>query len=87
MEFITKNNSMNVIHFIHYMQQYPPLMKTIDKYMERKSQINQDLNGRKMQNIKETICLMIMECFKICLPFYKKASPEKYIELTYIIIL
>ena len=47
------------------------LMKTIDKYMERKSQINQDLDGRKMQNIKGTIHLMIMECFEICLPLSK----------------
>ena len=40
------------------------LMKTIDKYIERKSQINQDLNDKKKeQNIKETIYLMIMECF------------------------
>ena len=42
--------------------------KTTYEYMERKSQINQDLYGRKMQNMKETIYLIIMECFKICLP-------------------
>ena len=29
---------------------------------------------------------MIMECFKICFPLSNKASPEKYRELTNIII-
>ena len=62
------------------------LMKTIDKCMESKPQIKQDLTDRKIQNIKKTIYQMIMECFKICLPISKKASPEKYIELADVII-
>ena len=40
-----------------------------------------------MQNIKETIYLMIIKCFEIWLPLSKKVSPNKYIELTNIIIL
>ena len=62
------------------------LIKTIDKYIESKPQINQDFNDRKIQNIKETIHQMIMECFESCIPSSKKASLEKYIELTDIII-
>ena len=46
----------------------------------------QDLNDRKIQNMKKTIYQMIIECFEICLPLSKKTSPEKYIELTDIII-
>ena len=36
--------------------------------------------------MKKTIYQMIMECFEICLPLSNKASSEKYIELTDIII-
>ena len=57
------------------------LMKCIDKYIESKPQIKQDLNDRKIQNMKKTIYQMIMECFEICAPLSKKVSPEKYIEL------
>ena len=39
-----------------------------------------------MQNIKEIMYLMIMECYEICLLLSKKASLEKYIEFTDIII-
>ena len=60
-------------------------MITIDKYIESKPQINQDLNDKKIQNIKETIYQMILECFESCLLLSKKASPEKYIELIEII--
>ena len=63
------------------------LMKSIDKYIESKPQIKKDLNDRKIQNMKKTIYQMIMECFEICLPLFKKVSPEKYIKLTDIIIL
>ena len=62
------------------------LIKTIDKYIESTPQIKQDLNDRKMQNMKKTIYQMIMECFEICLPLSNKANPEKYIELTDMII-
>ena len=62
------------------------LMKTTNKYIEKKSQINQDLNGIKKQNIKETIYIMIMKCFEICLPISKRVNSEKYIELANIII-
>ena len=44
------------------------LIKIIDKYVESKTQIKQDLIDRKIQNIKKTIYQMIMECFEICLP-------------------
>ena len=74
------------IHIMSKKKVRDLLMKTIDIYMERKSQINQDLNGRKRKNIKEIIYLKIMKCFEICLLLSKKASPAKYIELTYIII-
>ena len=60
------------------------LMKTIDKYIESKPQINEDLNVRKMQNIKETIP-NDNGMFESCITLFKKASPEKYIELTNII--
>ena len=62
------------------------LMKTIDKYIESKPQIKQDLNDRKIQNMKKTIYQMIMDCFEICLPPSNKASLKKNIELTDIII-
>ena len=62
------------------------LMKIIDKYTENKIQIKQDLTDRKIQNIKKTIYQIIMHCFEICLPLFKKTSPEKYIELIDIII-
>ena len=39
-----------------------------------------------MERIKNTIYKMVMECLEICLPLSKKASLEKYIELTNIII-
>ena len=54
--------------------------------MKRKSQIDQDLNDRKMQSMKETIYLMIMKRFEISLSLSKKANPDKYIELIDIII-
>ena len=53
------------------------LIKTIDKYIESTPQIKQDLNDRKIQNMKKTIYQMIMECFEICLPLSNKANPEK----------
>ena len=62
------------------------LIKIIDKYIESRPQIKQDLNDRKIQYIKKTIHQMIMECFEICLPLSKKVSPKKYIELSDIII-
>ena len=62
------------------------LMKTIGKYIESKPQIKQDLTDRKIQNIKKIIYQMIMKCFEICLPRSKKVNPEKYIELTDIMI-
>ena len=40
-----------------------------------------------MEKIKNTIYKMIMECLESSLPLFIKASPEKYIELTDIIIL
>ena len=54
------------------------LMKTTNKYIEKKSQINQDLNGIKKQNIKETIYIMIMKCFEIAY-LYLKESIQKNI--------
>ena len=62
------------------------LMKIIDKYIESKTQIKQDLTDRKIKNIKKTIYQIIMDCFEICLPLFKKTNLEKYIELTDIII-
>ena len=56
------------------------LMKTIDKCIESKPQIKQDLNDRKIQNIKKkTIYQMIIECFEIFLSLSKKVNPEKNI--------
>ena len=63
------------------------LIKTIDKYIKCKPQIKQDLNDRKIQNMKKTIYQMIMECFEICLPLSNKANQKYiYIKLTNIII-
>ena len=58
------------------------LMKTIDKYIESKPQIKQDLTNRNIRNIKKIIYQMIMKCFEICLPLSKKVDPKKYIKLT-----
>ena len=44
------------------------VIKTIDKYIESKPQINQEFNSRKIQNIKNTIEHMIMECLEINVP-------------------
>ena len=60
--------------------------KTIDKYLEKKQHLCKDFTSRKMEKIKNIIYKMVMECLEIYLFFSKKAIPEKYIELTNIII-
>ena len=59
------------------------VIKTIDKYIKSKTQINQVFNSRKIQNIKHTIYQMIMECLEINVPLI---NTDKYIELMDVII-
>ena len=61
------------------------VIKTIDKYIESKPQINQEFNSRKIQNIKNTIERMIMECLEINVPL-SNIDIYIYMELTNVII-
>ena len=63
------------------------VQKAIYKYLEKRQNLCKDFINSKMQRIKNTIYRMIMECLESSLPLSIKASPEKYIELTDIIIL
>ena len=62
------------------------VQKSINKYLEKRKNLYKDFTSSKMEK-KNTIYKMIMECLESSLPLSIKASPEKYVELTYIIIL
>ena len=62
------------------------VQKTINKYLEKRQHLCKDVTNNKMERMKNTIYKRVMECLQIWLPLSKKVSPEKYIELTNIII-
>ena len=63
------------------------VQKAIYKYLEKRQNLCKDFINSKMERIKNTIYKVIMECLQSSLSLSIKASPEKYIELTDIIIL
>ena len=62
------------------------VQQSIDKYLEKRSNLCKEFTSSKMERIKNTIYKMVMECLETSLPLSIKADPEMYIELTNIII-
>ena len=51
------------------------VQKSIDKYLEKRHNLCKDFTNSKMEQIKNTIYKMVMECLESSLPLSIKASP------------